>query len=102
MSNLFWLNDEQLAAIKGAIPAKRPGPKPKHDREVIGGIVHVLKIGCRWEDCPREYGPHTTVYNRFNRWSKAGIWVKILETLRVRDAADIQSIDSTAAQGPPL
>jgi transposase len=37
---------------------------------VISGIVHVLKAGCRWKDCPREYGPHTTIYNRFNRWSR--------------------------------
>jgi transposase len=29
--------------------------------------MHVLKIGCRWEDCPPEYGPHKTIYNRFNR-----------------------------------
>ncbi len=57
MSNLFWLTDEQLAAIDA----------------VISGIIHVLKVGCRWQDCPSEYTPHTTIYNRFNRWSKAGI-----------------------------
>jgi transposase len=39
----------------------------------------VLKTGCRWQDCPPEYGPYTTVYNRFNRWSGRGIWQKIFE-----------------------
>ena len=52
----------------------RPGVKPKRNREVISGIIHVQHIGCRWEDCPSEYGPYTTVYNRFNRWSRQGIW----------------------------
>jgi transposase len=98
MSNLFWLTDEQLAAIEDAIPRKRRGVKPRRNREVISGIIHVLKIGCRWEDCPPDYGPHTTIYNRFNRWSKAGIWSRILAKLVVFDATDIQCIDSTTAK----
>ena len=98
MSNLFWLSDEQLTAIEAAIPRKRRGVKPRRNREVISGIIHVLKIGCRWEDCPPDYGPHTTIYNRFNRWSKAGIWSGILANLVVFDATDIQCIDSTTAK----
>jgi transposase len=48
---------------------------------VISGILHVLKVGCRWCDCPAEYGPSTTVYNRFNRWSRRGFWLKLLDAL---------------------
>jgi hypothetical protein len=44
------------------------------DRRVISGIVHILKIGCRWRDCPPEYGPPTTIYNRFVRWARHGSW----------------------------
>lgn len=51
------------------------------DRRVISGILHVLKIGCRWQDCPAAYGPSTTVYNRFNRWSRRQFWLKLLEAL---------------------
>ena len=40
--------------------------------------MHVLKSGCRWVDCPPEYGPAKTVYNRFKRWSAQGIWQSIL------------------------
>lgn len=50
-------------------------------RRVIWGIVHMLKIGARWRDCPPEYGPYTTVYNRFNRWSRQGIWLDMFEAL---------------------
>ncbi|WP_216856580.1 transposase [Acidisphaera sp. S103] len=98
MSNLFWLSDQQLAAIEAAPPKKRRGVNPQRNREVISGIIHVLKIGCRWEDCPLDYGRLATVYNRFNRWSKAGIWSAILAKLVVFDATDIQCIDSTTAK----
>ncbi len=98
MSNLFWLSDEQWAALEPLIPMNRRGVKPRRNREVISGIIHVLRIGCRWEDCPAQYGPHTTVYNRFNRWSKAGIWHTILSGLVKFDAAAVQCIDSTTAK----
>ena len=98
MSNLFWLTDEQFASIEGALPTNRPGVKPRRNREVISGIIHVLKTGCRWQDCPPEYAPHTTVYNRFNRWSKRGIWAEILSKLVAYDATDVPCIDSTTAK----
>src|SRR5208282_4075697 len=69
MNNLFWLADEQWQTIKPFLPIRHTGPRRVDDRRVISGIVHVLRSGCRWRDCPREYGPHTTIYNRFNRWS---------------------------------
>ncbi len=76
----------------------RRGVKPRRNREVISGIIHVLKTGCRWRDCPSEYGAYTTIYNRFNRWAKAGIWQRILDDLVQHDAADTQCIDSTTAK----
>ena len=45
--------------------------------------MHVLKIGCRWVDCPREYGPAKTIYNRFARWSERGVWQTIFEAVAV-------------------
>ena len=43
--------------------------------------MHMLKSGSRWRDCPEVYGPYTTVYNRFNRWSRQGIWTDIFYAL---------------------
>lgn len=98
MSALFWLTDEQWASIEPHLPCNRPGVKPRRNRQVISGIVHVLRTGCRWRDCPPAYGPHTTVYNRYNRWSKRGIWQRLLDRLTVFDAVSQQSIDSTTAK----
>jgi transposase len=98
MANEYWLNDEQWAATEPLIPTGRRGVKPGRNREVLSGILHVLKYGCRWRDCPEIFGPHTTIYNRFNRWSKAGIWQQMLQRLVTSDAAKLQSIDSTTAK----
>jgi len=81
MGHLFWLSDDAWAAIEPHLPKNQPGARRVDDRRVISGILHVLKTGCRWRDCPAEYGPHTTIYNRFNRWSRRRIWMGILEAL---------------------
>ena len=68
-----------------AAPAEKPaGARRVDDLRVISGILNVLKVGCRWCDCPAEYGPSTTVYNRFNRWSRRGFWLKLLEADALR------------------
>lgn len=96
MSALFWLSDEQWAAIEPHLPKNQPGARRVDDRRVISGIIHVLKCGCRWIDTPSEYGPHTTVYNRFNRWSRRRFWIALLEALaNAGVVAASTAIDST-------
>lgn len=70
MKSNFWLSDEQFSLIEPHLPYRATGKRRKDDRRIISGIIHVLQSGCRWQDCPPEYGPSTTVYNRYNRWSK--------------------------------
>ena len=67
MSAGFWLSDRAWAAIGALLPTDQPGARRVDDRRVISGIIHVLRIGCRWEDCPADHGRSTTLYNRFNR-----------------------------------
>ncbi len=63
---------------------------------MISGIVHVLKVGCRWCGCPADYGPSTTIYNRFKRWSRRGFWLKLLDALvDAGVVAKSAAIDST-------
>lgn len=98
MAHEFWMSDRQWAALEPLVPTTRRGVKPKRNREVISGIVHVLRVGCRWRDCPEVYGPHTTIYNRFNRWSKAGIWQAMLDRLLELGPTAAQSVDSTTSK----
>jgi transposase len=73
MNRLFWLSDAQWALIEPRLPHFGSPPRVD-DRRVLSGIIHVLKTGMPWRDCPADYGPSTTIYNRFNRWSYRGIW----------------------------
>jgi len=68
--NLFWLNDEQWERIEPRLPTDVRGVERADHRRVISGIIRVLKSGRRWCDCPPEYGPPTTIYNRFVRWGR--------------------------------
>ena len=81
MSGRFWLDDDAWAVIEPLLPKNQPGARRVDDRRVISGIIHVLRSGCRWRDCPAEYGPYTTVYNRFHRWSRRRIWQRLLAAL---------------------
>ena len=78
---LFWLSDEEWTRIAPYLPRGRRGARRVDDRRVISGIIHMLKTGARWRDCPAEYGPYTTIYNRFNRWSKQGVWEDVFYAL---------------------
>ncbi len=102
---LFWLKDQQWKALRRHLPDGLTGPKREEvdDRRIISGIIHMLQSGGRWRDCPREYGPHTTIYNRFNRWSKRGRWRVIFEALAKlgKDAVAL-SLDFDLDQSSPL
>jgi transposase len=94
--SLFWLSDDQWARIEPHLPTDVRGKKRVDDRRVVSGILHVLKSGCRWCDLPPEYGPPTTIYNRFVRWARRGVWEKLFHALAERGrSAHLQMIDST-------
>jgi transposase len=94
--DLFWLNDDQWAQIQPWLPKNRRGARRVDDRRVISGIIHMLRTGARWRDCPAEYGPYTTVYNRFNRWSRQGVWEDVFYQLTGSSGViGTTSVDST-------
>jgi transposase len=94
--NLFWLSDRQWSRIEPFLPTDVRGKKRVDDRRVISGIVHVLKTGCRWCDLPPEYGPPTTIYNRFVRWAERGVWERLFHGLAARGRSEhTHMIDST-------
>jgi len=98
MANEFWFNDQQWANIEPLLPKNRPGARRVDDRRVLSGIVHVLKRGCRWRDCPTVYGPPTTIYNRFRRWTMQGVWRRLFAQLAQVAPGDAQMIDSTSSK----
>jgi transposase len=80
MSHQFWLDQELLKRIQHKFPKPR-GVARSDDRTVLSGIIHVIRNGLRWRDAPAEYGPHKTLYNRFVRWSRLGVFARMFREL---------------------
>ena len=80
MSDLLLLSEAQMRRIEPYFPLSHGIPRVD-DRRVISGIIFVIRNGLRWRDAPKEYGPHKTIYNRFIRWSRLGVFNRILAEL---------------------
>ena len=91
----FWLSEEQFARLRPLLPSDTRGVPRVDDRRVISGIIHVLQSGCRWRDAPACYGPYKTLYNRFVRWARKGVWERIFSTLAEAGMATALMLDAT-------
>ena len=80
MDDSFWLSEAQMARIEPFFPLSH-GIARVDDRRVLSGIVQVIRTGMRWRDAPTVYGPHKTLYNRFVRWSRLGVFDRIFAAL---------------------
>jgi len=98
MSNPFWLAEAQMTRLELFFPKSHGRPRVD-DRRVLSGIIFVNRIGLRWCDAPREYGPPKTHYNRWKCWSRMGVFTRIMTGLAV-EAADEKTImiDATYLQ----
>ena len=80
MDDLFLLTEAQMRRIAPYFPLSH-GIARVDDRRVISGIIFVIRNGLRWRDAPSDYGPHKTIYNRFVRWSRLGVFNRIFAEL---------------------
>lgn len=99
MAGELWLSYRAWTAIEPLLPRNQPGGQRVDGRRAISGIIHVLRAGCRWKDCPAVYGPQMTIYNRFNRWSWKGVRGRIFHELVAQaEAFEDLCIDSSAVR----
>lgn len=84
------LSEERWAQISPLLPPQRPAiGRPAHDhRAILAGILWVIRTGSSWREVPEHFGPWQTVHTRYQRWKKAGIWQRILDTFQQEDTAD--------------
>ena len=90
----FDLSDEEWRLLEPLMPKARKSAR-KDDRKVLNAIFYVLRTGMPWRDLPERYGPYTTAYNRFNRWSRRGIWKRIFDALAAKSRDSLYLINST-------
>jgi putative transposase len=95
MSDLIWLWAAQMRRIEPYFPLSHGVPRVD-DRRGISGIIFVIRNGLRWRDAPKAYGPHKTIYNRFIRWSRLGVFNQIFAALAAKGGkSDRLMIDAT-------
>ena len=90
----FDLSDDEWALLEPLMPKSRKSVRAD-DRMILDAIFYVLRTGMPWRDLPERYGPYTTAYNRFNRWSRRGIWKRIFDALASKSRDSLYLIDST-------
>ena len=91
----YDLSETEWRLIAPLLPNKPRGVGRVDDRRVLNGIFYVLRTGSPWRDLPERYGPYTTVYNRYNRWAKAGVWLRVFEALAASSPQSLHLIDSS-------
>ena len=95
MDDLLLLSDAQMRRIEPYFPLAH-GVARVDDRRVLSGILFVIRNGLRWRDAPAAYGPPKTIYNRFIRWSRLGVFNRIFAELAAdSDISDRLMIDAT-------
>ena len=85
MADLFLLSETQMRRIEGFFPLSH-GIARVDDRRIVSAIVFVIRNGLCWRDAPGAYGPHKTIYNRFIRWSRLGVFNTIFAELARKGA----------------
>lgn len=80
MDQPYLLSEAQMRRIEPFFLLLHGIPRVD-DRLIVSAIIFVIKNGLRWRDSPRSYGPHKTIYNRFIRWSRLGVFNRIFVEL---------------------
>ncbi len=86
MNKRYELTEEQWQAVEPLLPkrAAKTGRKPKDPRQMLNGIVWVLRSGAPWRDVPERYGRCKTVYDYYRTWRNNGTFDRILSALQIR------------------
>jgi len=79
-----FLKKEAWEKLKIILPPESGywGRPSRAHRRIIEGILWILRTGAPWRDLPSRYGPWSSCYNRFNRWTAQGVWQSIWEVLK--------------------
>jgi transposase len=90
------ITDEQWNAIKDLLPGQEgdPGANAKDNRLFVNAVMWIAKTGAPWRDLPERFGNWNSVFQRFNRWCKTGVFTMMMEHLQDPDLG-VLMLDST-------
>jgi transposase len=91
------LSDEQWGRISGLIigrPDQR-GSTGRDNRMFLEGVLWIVRTGAPWRDLPEAFGEWNSVFRRFSRWSRKGVWQRIFEAMSDDPDFEYLILDST-------
>ena len=62
---------------------------------MIEGMYYVLRAASPWRDLPSSFGPWSSVYTRWRRWCRQGLWETIFELLTTLEEGQLRHVDAT-------
>jgi transposase len=96
MSRRYELTDEEWDRIEDLLPGREgdAGGHGEDNRLFVNAVIWIARTGAPWRDLPERFGLWNSVFQRFNRWAKAGVWEEVFRALQSPDLAAIM-LDST-------
>jgi len=84
------VTDAQWERIAALLPPPSPMGRPPQDhRQLLAGMLWVMRAGAAWREVPDHFGPWHTVYTRYQEWCRTGLWPQILAILSPQHAAHV-------------
>jgi transposase len=92
-----YLRDDQWAKIKDLLPGRKEtvGVTAKDNRLFVEAILWIARTGAMWRELPERFGKWNSVFQRYNRWSKAGVFERLFQALADDPDFEYLMIDST-------
>jgi transposase len=92
----YELTDDEWNHIEHLLPGREgdPGGHGEDNRLFVNAVIWIDRTGAPWRDLPERFGLWNSVFQRFNRWSKSGVWGKVQRALQSPDLEALL-LDST-------
>jgi transposase len=92
------LSDAEWSRIEVLLPTQ-PGPRAKRgDRDFVNAVIWRVRTGVPWRDLPERFGAWQTIYNRFSRWAKRGVWERLFKELAIEPDDEASLVDATVVR----
>jgi putative transposase len=91
------LTDEQWEQISLYLPGKKgdPGRTGENNRRFLNAVIWLARTGAPWRDLPERFGKWNSIFQRYNRWCKRGVWERVFEILGEEPDLEHLLLDST-------